>query len=233
VRLPLSLPAYGSCFVVFSPGSKDPRFQFIEENDVVVQYTPWGFYFPVKGNYSLVKDNVHEKIANTPRAITLSGEWSVSFPSNWGAPGAVKFPSLTSWTEFNNSGVQYFSGIGTYNKSFEFNLPTNNNERIFLDLGDLAEMGEVWLNGKSLGITWTKPHRFDVTDFIANGENELKVEVANTWSNRLTGDGITGEKFTQTNIAKANKFVTEWKDLPLRRSGLFGPVTLQVVPVWK
>jgi hypothetical protein len=100
---------------------------------------------------------------------------------------------------------------------------------VFLNLSELAEMGEVWLNGKSLGITWSKPHHFDITDDVRQGNNELKIEVVNTWSNRLTGDGITGEKFTQTNITKANKFVTDWKDLPLKRSGLLGPVSVQVV----
>lgn len=233
VRLPLSLPAYGSCFVVFSPGNERARFQSIQEEDVVVQYTREGFYFPRKGNYTLVKDNAHEKIANTPRSMTLSGEWDVAFPPNWGAPTAVKFPALMSWTEISNPGVQHFSGIGTYHKTFEFNLTRDQDDRIFLDLGDLAEMAEVWLNGKPLGITWTRPYRFDVTDIIRDGENQLKVEVANTWSNRLTGDGITGEKFTQTNIAKANKFVMEWKDLPLKRSGLLGPVTIEAIPTWR
>jgi hypothetical protein len=233
VRIPLSIPAYGSYFVVFSPGSVAPRFHSVAGQDVNIQYTDDGFYFPRDGRYSLIKDNVSETIASTRETVTLSGEWNLAFPANWGAPAAVKFPSLESWTESRNPGVRYFSGIGTYNKTFDLNFTPDNGDRVFLDLGDLAEVAEVWLNGKSLGITWTKPHRFDVTSIVRKGGNELKVEVANTWSNRLTGDGITGEKFTQTNIAMANKFATEWKDLPLKRSGLFGPVTVEVVPVWK
>ncbi|MEX2235465.1 MAG: glycosylhydrolase-like jelly roll fold domain-containing protein [Cyclobacteriaceae bacterium] len=107
------------------------------------------------------------------------------------------------------------------------------NLKIIADRAFCEGMNRVVIHGQSLGISWTKPHHFDITGVVKQGANELKVEVANTWSNRLTGDGITGEKFTQTNIAKANKFVTEWKDLPLKKSGLIGPVTITVVKVFE
>jgi len=107
-------------------------------------------------------------------------------------------------------------------------LPRSSDKRkVYLDLGQLAEVGEVWLNDKSLGITWTQPHRFEITDLILDGENKISVEVANTWSNRLTGDAVTGETFTQTNIVKANKNVVPWKDVPLKISGLMGPVMIK------
>lgn len=98
---------------------------------------------------------------------------------------------------------------------------------MYLDLGNVTKVGEVWLNNKPLGIVWTPPYRVDITDAIKTGTNSLRVEVANTWSNRLTGDGITGEKFTKTNITKANKNLVPWEKLPLITSGLLGPVTIQ------
>jgi hypothetical protein len=69
----------------------------------------------------------------------------------------------------------------------------------------------------------------DITDVVKSGANVVKVEVANTWSNRLTGDAIKGEKFTKTNITKANKNLVPWGQLPLIESGLLGPVTIQTV----
>lgn len=113
----------------------------------------------------------------------------------------------------------------SYTKSFQFNK-TEKGNRTYLDLGEIAEVAEVWLNGKPLGITWSKPHRFDISEALVAGENQLKVEVANTWSNRMTGDALTGEKFTNTNIVKANKNLTPWGEVPLKKSGLLGPVTL-------
>jgi hypothetical protein len=49
------------------------------------------------------------------------------------------------------------------------------------------------------------------------GANELEIEVANTWANRLTGDAQGAGKYTNTNIP--------WrKEMALLASGLIGPV---------
>jgi hypothetical protein len=104
-------------------------------------------------------------------------------------------------------------------------------------LGKLSKVGEVWLNDRNLGITWTIPHKFDVSDVIKNGENSLVIEVANTWSNRLIGDAITGEKYTNSNISNTivavkgmnpgNQARVPWVKVPLVESGLLGPVTIK------
>jgi hypothetical protein len=92
-------------------------------------------------------------------------------------------------------------------------------------------VGEVWLNGQPLGITWAKPYRYEITGIIHPGENELKIEIANTWSNRIVGDAVRGEKYTTTNIRDTNikglyGTYMPWKEVPLIKSGLFGPVSI-------
>ena len=85
------------------------------------------------------------------------------------------------------------------------------------------------LNGRSLGILWKPPFRMDITDAARLGRNELVVEVANTWSNRLVGDARTeGRDFCRTNIAKSLTWTVPWKETPLLESGLLGPVRLMV-----
>jgi hypothetical protein len=111
-----------------------------------------------------------------------------------------------------------------------------NDKKIYLDLGVVEEVAEVWLNNKFLGTTWTMPHRFDVTGLIIHGENYLTVKVANTWSNRIIGDAITGEKYTNTNITRTSVPGTDrtnvpWKEVPLNDSGLLGPVTIETVSI--
>lgn len=230
VQLPLSVPPYGSYFVVFTNKKTSPVYNRITDENARIQHTSKGFHFLDKGTFEVGKESGPEKIESDLQTLIVGGEWQLTFPEKWGAPAAITFPALISWSESTNTGVRYFSGIGTYAKEFQFIAqPDGNNERVYLDLGDLAEVAEVWLNDQSLGITWTKPHRFDVTDIIKQGPNQLKVEVANTWSNRLTGDAITGEKFTNTNIVKANKNLTPWQDVPLKKSGLTGPVSLQIL----
>src|SRR5690606_33311137 len=79
-----------------------------------------------------------------------------------------------------------------------------------------------------------KPYRFDITDKLVRGINTLKVEVANTWSNRIVGDALTGAEYTQTHITETNiKGISNvrvpWAEVPLIHSGLFGPVSLVTV----
>jgi hypothetical protein len=69
----------------------------------------------------------------------------------------------------------------------------------------------------------------DITWAAKAGENTLTLEVANTWSNRLTGDGLLpeGERFTKTNITGPDlQKNTLWKDAPLLESGIMGPVAI-------
>jgi hypothetical protein len=87
-------------------------------------------------------------------------------------------------------------------------------------------VADVWLNEKHLGILWKPPFRVDVTEAAKPGKNHLVVEVANTWSNRLTGDARAtgGKRFTNTNMTRALTWEVPWKDAPLHESGLLGPV---------
>jgi len=89
-------------------------------------------------------------------------------------------------------------------------------------------VAEVYLNGDSQGIVWKPPYRVEVTDAVKVGRNELVVEVANTWSNRLVGDAQRpeGKQFCRTNIDKSLTFQVPWKETPLLDSGLLGPVKL-------
>ncbi len=202
VRLPVTLPPYGACFIVFGSGTAAPTGQ-----------TAIGFVAASAGK----------------QLQTVDGPWQLSFPANWGAPAAVTLPGLLSWTASGDTGIAYFSGIATYRKTFTYrpSATPNKGQRIWLDLGRVAKVGEVWLNDKPCGIAWTAPYRVDITDALRTGTNVLRIEVANTWSNRLTGDGVRGETYTKTNITKANKNLVAWKDLPLIESGLLGPVTIQ------
>ena len=150
----------------------------------------------------------------------LEAPWEVSFPEGWGAPSKVIFDKLQSWTDFDDDGIKYFSGTATYLKSFT--LPDEHKDRMcYLDLGEIYELAEVYVNGKSAGILWKKPFSVDISGFLKPGENELKIEVVNLWANRLTGDLLLKpeERFCRTNFpwSSENTVLT---------SGMMGPVKL-------
>ncbi len=239
ITLPVSLAPYGSTFVVFREGISSPHFTRVacgNQHPPLLQYTKDGVCFWEEGTFTVENNNQPVSINNFMDVKTLKGPWEVFFPEGWGAPGKAIFPNLKSWTDFDNVGIKYFSGIARYEKSFVHDINANSLEtpKIYLDLGDLSHVGEVWLNGHPLGITWAKPYRFDITEVLKPGINKLIVEIANTWSNRIAGDARTGEQFTKTNmtftIVENGYFIrAPWADVPLIESGLFGPVTITTI----
>ncbi|MCY1720950.1 glycosyl hydrolase [Prolixibacteraceae bacterium Z1-6] len=241
VNLPLTLPPYGACLVVFRKSSLPPQFTGISEtNPPLFEYTTNGINFLQEGSFILEGSKQSLSVQNNIETNTIDGPWDVEFTKGWGAPEKTTFPELISWTDSPNDGIKYYSGTATYKKSFHYekNKKTGN-ESIYLDLGEISKVADVWLNGKHLGISWAKPHRFDVTNSLSQGKNTITVEVANVWSNRLTGDAVTGQKFTNTNInttivpaatlETGDQTRYPWAEVPLIKSGLLGPVTIQSI----
>ena len=247
VNIPITLPPYGSQMIVFKSGLPKSNFTGIAKIDQTIphlEYTQNGVIVLEDTDFQLNRSDQVKWFRNSIERQTLEGSWELTFPEGWGALSNMFLPELTSWTDSKDEGVKYFSGTCTYKKSFEYNRSSNisDEHRTYLCLGDLSKIGEVWLNGQGLGIAWSKPYRFDVTEVIKPGENQLIVEVANTWSNRLVGDAITGQDYTHTNIRNtvlptvgiktSGQSRVPWKDVPLIESGLLGPVTIATYSTW-
>ena len=157
----------------------------------------------------------------------IGGPWTVHFAAGWGTPERMQFETLKSWTDFAQEGIKYFSGTAAYHKTLDISEEKlKQGRRVYLDLGGVREVGEVFLNGRSLGIVWKPPFRVDLTDGARVGKNELVVKITNLWINRLSGDLTTkGKHFTRTNQhAWADIGGDEaWHE---QSSGLLGPVKL-------
>ncbi len=82
----------------------------------------------------------------------------------------------------------------------------------------MADVARVTLNGVDCGTVWTYPYRVDISRTLRQGENELRVEVFNTWANRLAGDQrlAAGERLTWTPVP--------YKGDGGMEAGLLGPV---------
>ena len=150
----------------------------------------------------------------------VSGPWEVHFDPKWGGPESVIFEHLVDWTTRPEAGIKYYSGTAVYRKQFHLADGYGDGGRVFLDLGEVHVVSSVRVNGRDLGVVWTRPGRVDVTDAMRAGSNDLEVTVVNLWPNRLIGDaGLPPEKrCTRTNIHKFSA------DSHLWPSGLMGPV---------
>ncbi|MFC1569446.1 glycosylhydrolase-like jelly roll fold domain-containing protein, partial [bacterium] len=166
---------------------------------------------------------------NPLKPIRIEGPWAVRFPFGWGAPQRSVFPDLIDWIESEDRNIRHFSGVAVYHNSFQFSKISKDDSKIILDLGTVEEVARIYLNGRLLGIQSFSPFRVDVTDVIKNGDNYLVIEVANLMHNQMVGDASRTweEKRTHSNITKGpNPWTTPWKDLPLKSSGLLGPVRI-------
>ena len=157
---------------------------------------------------------------------TVDGSWNVTFQPGRGAPASFVLDKLTSWSDSQNKGVKYFSGIGTYTKTIQASPDWfKKGAKLWIDLGDVKNLAEVTVNGKSLGIVWHSPYRVDATSALKSGANEITIKVTNAWVNRLIGDqqpdATTKYTFADVKPYKA--------DSRLLESGLLGPVKLERV----
>ena len=182
-----------------------------------------------------------------PPPQDIPGPWEVRFDPKWGGPAQpVTFAKLQDWSQHSDPGIRYYSGTAIYRTAFKFEVP-NPKSKIFLDLGKVAVMAEVRLNGTPLGTLWKPPFRVDVTGALKSGENALELRVVNLWINRQIGDEQLAEDSDRNPTGTLKSWpawldegipsptgrytFTSWrlwkKEDPLVESGLIGPVTLR------
>lgn len=162
----------------------------------------------------------------TTETKTLSGAWTLSFPTDWGAPASILAPELKAWKDLDMTNeAKAFSGTATYTTVFDIEKLTKNST-YSLDLGRVEMIAVVTLNGKKLGTLWTPPYCLDITHALKPGKNKLQVEVTSTWFNRLVYDANQPEEQRKTWTINGPS-----KDAALRESGLIGPVMIDIKPV--
>jgi hypothetical protein len=265
-QIPLRLEPSGSVFVVFRKSSAgvDPIVSVTRNGQPVakaltaidlargdiVQNGDYVFTTATGKNW--------KKTITLPEAQVLTGPWEVAFDPKWGGPAKVTLEKLDDWSKRPEEGIKYYSGTAEYKTTFPY-TPTATPTKTWLDLGKVAVLAEVKLNGKDLGIIWKPPYRVDVTGAIQPGENRLEVKVVNLLINRQIGDEQLPEDSDRKldtylkgtlNVDAWPKWVQEGKPSPtgrftfgiwrqwsktdpLAESGLLGPVTIQSADVIK
>ncbi len=153
----------------------------------------------------------------------VNGAWKVAFQKDRGAPSLATFDHLESYTGKSDPGIKYFSGTATYTKTIS--APADwfkKDEELWLNLGEVKNIAQVTVNGKSLGILWKAPFRINVTNALQPGQNKVEISVTNLWVNRLIGDAQPGvtSKITYTTMPFYKA------DSRLLPSGLLGPVKI-------
>ncbi len=199
--------------------------QHCDQIEIPLQFEPGQSLFvifrkPMPANAS---EGVNFPVSNL--VATVDGDWRVSFDPSLGGPGEVIFEGLENWIQREEEGIKHYSGTARYAKSFT-QSQIDPGLRYYLELGDVSDIARIKLNDIDLGALWTNPWRIEITDSLMLGENQLEIDVTNTWVNRIVGDASLPE----IERIAWTIFPHYGRNSVLQSSGLLGPVSIQSLP---
>ncbi len=158
IIIPLEFEEYGSKLIVFDDEVEVPVKQFMCEN---------GMYIDRNGK-QVVLDSI-------PAPYYIGGKWDINIA------GKNINTSLCSW---HRLGFPHFSGEAIYKTEFELN-ENYKGYRCKLELGEVKECAEVWINDEYAGCCIWSPYCMDITSKISIGKNRLRINVVNSLANEI------------------------------------------------
>ena len=131
----------------------------------------------------------------------------------------TRMQTLVPWKDVNGTlEGRAFSGTVEYSIDFIVNQ-LDPDSLVMLDLGRVESLARVEVNGQAFPDLWSYPYRVEVTRAVKPGVNHLKLQVTDTWFNRLVFDAGRPENERRTWTINGPS-----KDAALRESGCLGPV---------
>ncbi|TAN38239.1 MAG: hypothetical protein EPN23_02795 [Verrucomicrobia bacterium] len=118
--------------------------------------------------------------------LPVTGTWAVEFNGLGGIQKQLELPKLVDWTTLPE--LKNFSGTAQY--ALDVELPAklaSENKIVLLDLGEVHEVAQVWINGVAAGKVWMQPYQVDVTKLLKPGTNKIQITVANLLWNYAAG----------------------------------------------
>lgn len=170
------------------------------------------------------KDAVKTDGKNYPERTlitSLPDGWDINLCSMFGEQSNIKDAATGDLSLSSDDAVKHFAGTMTYTNTFK--MPKlSKGKRVELNLGEVREMAEVYVNGQKAGGVWTAPYTLDITDFVKKGRNKITVKVVNNWNNRLIGDAQKPAEQRRTSYPY--HYLTPQS--PLQPAGMLGPVEI-------
>ena len=176
-------------------------------------------------------------IKTTGNPVNIEGIWTLKFEKGGQyLPATRTMDKLQPWTDMDNDSLNYFSGTGAY--SIHFTKPEGNATQWLLQLENVYESAQVWLNGKMVATLIGPDFSTIINTADLKVNNLLEIKVANSMANRiidLDKRDVQWKKFYNTNFPArlaqdrgADGLFTAAKWTP-RKSGLDGKVTLTAI----
>jgi hypothetical protein len=127
--------------------------------------------------------------------------------------------ALKNWSDY---GLEQYTGFLYYENKFTINEP---NKAVVLDLGKVSFMVEVFVNDRLVGSRLWAPFTFDITKFVRQGTNKIKIKVGNLYLNAASVNEDLNLFMYKKVRAAAGMNKPNRKDF---NAGLLGPVVLNL-----
>lgn len=197
--------------------------------DVRIRLKPYGSTFVVFGSGQMTPPAKELPVSSQPQhPILLDNTWKLRWIGLDTQP--VEMPALKSWTDFPRA--RYFSGEGMYETTVEVPVTyLHSGSRILLNMGDVRNTAEVWINGLHVGVAWKIPYVLNITDYLRPGRNEIRIKVANLLINHVLNQPVKNysaveAKYPGLKVPAPREKEAVKAPLP---SGLLGPVVIEQV----
>ncbi|MGE8290344.1 MAG: glycosyl hydrolase [Sphingobacterium sp.] len=145
--------------------------------------------------------------------LDLSSQWNVELLHK--QEGSSKQILLSRLVDFkDDERLMWFSGTAIYRRSFSWSAGDN----VLLNLGRVAGVSEVFVNGKSLGVKWYGRRIHNLIGSLKQGNNQIEIRITTTMGNYMK-------------TLKDNENAQYWvnrkgREQEMQSMGLIGPVTL-------
>jgi len=188
----------------------------------------------VQTSKNAIKGTAYPYVENTGKPMPLNGKWTVTFLSGGPVlPEKLQLDHLHPWTDFKDTSYQVFSGTASYVTHFK--MPESKAAHFLLNLGEVNESAEVYLNSKKVATVIGPVFSCKLSREDLKENNVLEIKVANSMANRIINldkNQVYWKKFNNINFAaklpqdrgKDGLFnAAKWEPV---KSGLSGPVTI-------
>lgn len=157
-------------------------------------------------------------VGQCDKPVQLNNPWTINFDPRFAQIGPQSIDAIKPLNEFTQPEVHFYSGISHYSSTFT--LDENCSSPTTLILEQVADVAQVFINGKEAGYLWTPPYKLDISGLLSAGVNTINIHVANLWTNKVIGmaNGINADKELK-GIYQV--------EAPLRIAGIKGEVKLE------
>lgn len=147
-----------------------------------------------------------------PTRMTLDGPWDLTLHQTYpDSTWTARLDTLKDFKDMADTTFKNFMGTVVYKTKF---TPVGKDLPKYMDLGKVADICELKINGKDAGTLWFGDRVYDISSYVKPGENTIEVKVTTLMGNYIQ---------TLKDNAVAQRFLFR-RDQPYVSAGLIGPV---------